>query len=97
MATLRQLAANRKNALASTGPKSHEGKAASCQNALKHGLAGDGEVIAERDADPVARRLDEWRPGFNPATAEEEWLFEQMVGNSVRLDRCQDEEQALRM
>ena len=39
MTTARQLAANRSNARASTGPKTAAGKARSARNALRHGLA----------------------------------------------------------
>jgi hypothetical protein len=38
MATEKQIAANRANALKSTGPKTPEGKAKSSRNALRHGL-----------------------------------------------------------
>jgi hypothetical protein len=38
MATPAQIAANRRNALKSTGPRTPAGKAASSRNALKHGL-----------------------------------------------------------
>ena len=41
-----RLAANRSNALKSTGPKSAEGKAVSRGNAFKHGLAGAGDLVA---------------------------------------------------
>ena len=39
MATTRQIAANRRNAIKSTGPKSRAGKQRVRNNALKHGLA----------------------------------------------------------
>jgi hypothetical protein len=39
MTTPRQLTANRRNARASTGPKSDAGKARSARNAFRHGLA----------------------------------------------------------
>ena len=39
MATERQIAANRANALRSTGPKTAAGKKRSSQNALRHGLS----------------------------------------------------------
>ena len=39
MATEKQIAANRANALCSTGPKTAAGKKRSSQNALRHGLS----------------------------------------------------------
>ena len=39
MPSERQIAANRKNAKKSTGPRSKAGREASCRNARRHGLA----------------------------------------------------------
>jgi len=97
MATLRQTAANRRNALLSTGPTSDEGKARSRVNALKHGLAGAGVVLPDEEAQAVALRAQEWRDRFQPANEEDEWLFEQVVVNSVRLDACRERESGLRI
>lgn len=50
MATPAQIAANRRNALRSTGPKSSAGRAGSSRNAAKHGLSAEvsvQEVAAE--------------------------------------------------
>ena len=41
MATQAQIAANRRNASKSTGPKTDRGRAKSSQNARRHGLRGD--------------------------------------------------------
>ena len=61
MATEKQIAANRRNALKSTGPRTQEGKARSRGNALRHGLSvagrefdrcigSDGEVSQDTSA-----------------------------------------------
>ncbi len=92
MATLRQIAANQKNAQHSTGPVTDAGKEASRRNALKHGLAGDGVVLSDADQDAVKIRMVEWRPNYQPQTAEQEWFFEQLVTLSIRLDRCHEQE-----
>lgn len=50
----------------------------------------------ETPSDLLANRLDSWRPGYNPANPEEDWLFQQVVVSSLRVDRCQLQEQSLR-
>src|SRR5207237_4857612 len=72
------------------------GKSNSRANALKHGLAGDGVVLPDEEAAAVLRRLDDWRFVYRPASVEEEWLYRQLVVSSVRVDRCQRQEAALR-
>ena len=47
MATIKQINANRKNALLSKGPKSDLGKLTSSKNSLKHGLTAKQLVIGE--------------------------------------------------
>ena len=60
MATRKQLAANRRNAQLSTGPKTPAGKAAVRLNALKHGLTAENAVIIGE----VAADLEELRTAF---------------------------------
>ena len=50
MATARQVAANRRNALRSTGPRTAAGKLASSQNALRHGLTARRAFVPDEDA-----------------------------------------------
>ena len=47
MATEKQIAANRRNAAKSTGPRSPEGKARSSMNALKSGVDAEAEIIPD--------------------------------------------------
>ena len=51
MATAKQVAANRRNAQRSTGPRTAAGKSASSRNALRHGLSLPQEMNAATEAD----------------------------------------------
>jgi hypothetical protein len=62
MASERQIAANRRNARNSTGPKTEAGKKRASRNALRHGLASQGSPAhftegVERQARQVAREI----------------------------------------
>jgi hypothetical protein len=58
MATKKQIAANRRNAKKSTGPRTPEGKAKSAQNATKHGLLSRQALLAdENEAEFVELRM----------------------------------------
>ena len=60
MPTPAQLAANRRNAQRSTGPKTPAGKARSARNALRHGLPSP-EVVVAPDDGPEPRRAGSTR------------------------------------
>jgi hypothetical protein len=51
MTSYRQIEANRRNALRSTGPKSEQGKQASRCNAIRHGLTAETVIGALEDAE----------------------------------------------
>jgi hypothetical protein len=57
--SLRQIEANRRNALRSTGPTTEDGKRRSRQNAVRHGLSA--ETIVE-----IVEDIDDYR-GFEAA------------------------------
>jgi len=59
MATERQIAANRRNALKSTGPRSAGGKKRASRNAHRHGLAAPVAFDAQvaREVDRLARQI----------------------------------------
>jgi hypothetical protein len=93
MATDRQIAANLANSARSTGPKSVEGKARSCLAAVTHGLTAvtTGAIMAsEPDRALLEARKALWADDFHPSDESQEWLFERVVVESIRVDRCSD-------
>lgn len=57
MASERQIAANRRNARRSTGPKTRTGKRRSSRNALRHGLSRHFAAGSSAELDALARLL----------------------------------------
>jgi len=96
MASTAQILANQANAAKSTGPKTAEGKDASRRNALKHGLAAEKLVLPAEEGEVIAARIVAWTPALQPKDAYDHWLVEEVVVNSVRIDRCHVQENALR-
>ena len=89
MSTEKQIAANRRNAQKSTGPKTAEGKAAVAKNATKHGLfARQNVVISEAQADFDALR-DEMLADLDPVGTMESVLVERIVSLTWRLKRAE--------
>jgi hypothetical protein len=86
------VAANRRNARRSTGPRTAEGKARASRNALKHGLcAGYGPLPSECEA-TFNMFLDELREELRPRTALQRLLFPQIANllwNVQRLPQAQ--------
>ena len=96
MTSQARIDANRKNALLSTGPKTEAGKEASRRNATKHGLSGLGIVLPEAEEAAVADRLKVWSAEYGDLLPHQVWALEELVRESVRIDRCNREELALR-
>lgn len=82
-----QLAANRLNALASTGPRTDAGRAASAQNATRHGLAAKAIVIPGEDPEEFARFHADFCARLQPADAVEALLVDRVVACAWRLQR----------
>ena len=89
MATKRQIAANRRNARRSTGPRSVAGKAASSANALRHGLAAARAVVLpDEDGEAYERLRQGVIADLDPAGALQEALAQRIVVLLWRLDRA---------
>ncbi len=89
MATEQQIEANRQNALKSTGPRTPEGREASSQNALKHGLCAKKNVIKTENQDEFDIFRDNMLADLSPVGAMEEMLAERIVSLSWRLKRAE--------
>src|SRR5262245_35557025 len=66
-----RLAANRANAMKSTGPRTDEGKAASRLNAMKHGLCALVVPVPGEDQARQDRIRDAWADALRPADVAE--------------------------
>ena len=87
MASDKQIRANRRNALKSTGPKTPQGKDAVRLNANKHGLRSQ-EVLLPREDEEALRGLDEnLRAELQPVEELENLLVDGIVAAYWRLRR----------
>jgi hypothetical protein len=88
MATPAQILANRRNAQASTGPRTAQGKSISSGNALKHGLSARFRVLQSENQDDFDNLIDQLRRTFQPANVYETILVEEMAHSHWRLARA---------
>src|SRR3954452_11760849 len=77
-----KLAANRANALKSTGPRTEEGKAASSQNALKHGIYSHSFFLGTESEDQFNELRDAYFEQFKATSP----LEQQLIYNIVMLE-----------
>ena len=88
MATEAQILANRRNALKSTGPRTHEGRAAISQNAVKHGLMAHQDVICSENRAEFDLHHAQILEELAPETPMESVLAGRIVSLSWRLKRA---------
>jgi hypothetical protein len=79
MATEKQIAANRRNAQKSTGPRSAEGKATSSRNAFKTGLYCPGIVIGHESIGKLEELEAQFTAEYLPATPTERALVDSLI------------------
>jgi hypothetical protein len=87
MATDKQIAANRLNALKSTGPRSAEGKARAARNAVRHGLLARDLLLESEDADTFERFSAGVSGQLDPVGELERELASQIISAAWRLRR----------
>ncbi len=87
MSSVIQIAANRRNAQKSTGPRTESGKAASRRNAMKSGIYAETLSIRCEYPDELERLTAEYHREFQPATPRERDLVDSMVRNEWFLRR----------
>jgi hypothetical protein len=90
-----QLAANRSNALLSTGPSTEQGKRVSTLNAVKTGLTGQTVLLPSDDAPFYDRHLQRFIADHKPGTDRESELVQNMADAQWRLNRIPGLEMAL--
>src|SRR5262245_64783995 len=87
MSTRKQIDANRRNALKSTGPRTAEGKSASSMNALKTGIDARSQVIRGEDPDALRQLTDGYYDRYRPATPEQRALVDTLISSEWLLRR----------
>jgi hypothetical protein len=95
MTSLKQITANRTNALKSTGPRSEQGKLRSRQNAMRHGLAAETVVAVLENAADYEKFAASIAADYQPRSATESELVARLASLLWRLRRSTSVETGL--
>src|SRR5215210_3365007 len=87
MSSARKAAANRQNALKSTGPKTPDGKAAVRLNALRHGLLSEEILLPGEDEEALRELTEGLRAELQPVGELEGLLVDRITSLLWRLRR----------
>ncbi len=79
MSSLRQIEANRRNALKSTGPTSVAGKAASSMNGLKTGIHAKSLILPSEKLADLEQLIEEYYDHHQPASPEARLLLDDLI------------------
>ena len=103
MSTIRQIAANRRNALKSTGPTSVAGKAASSMNALKTGIDAKALVLPCEKLADLQQLIEDYYQQHRPASPDArgfvddlircEWTLRRLDNAETQMWRYQSEDE----
>lgn len=89
MSSQKQISANRANSKLSTGPKTEEGKNASSQNALQHGIRSNNLLIAGESEEELDSLVQGVLSSLESDDYVDKLLIRQLVLDWVRLERIQ--------
>lgn len=95
MASVKQIAANRRNAQKSTGPKSDAGKNRSSRNAIVHGLSAMDTVLPQEDRQAFEAMREQLFVEYNPIGVVQSEIVEQLAAGLWRLRRIAHLEKAM--
>src|SRR6266852_1912351 len=84
-----QIAANRRNALKSTGPKPPEGKAAVSMNSLRNGLRARTVVLPGENREEFNQLCDDLEREWEPQSRTAQFYLEQMAVSQWKLTRME--------
>ena len=88
MTSTRQLEANRRNAIRSTGPKTEDGKNSSRRNAIRHGLSAETVIEIAEDVEDYRGFEAAIISDYDPVTAVERELVLRLASLLWRLRRA---------
>jgi hypothetical protein len=95
MSTEAQIAANRRNAESSTGPRTAEGKARVSRNSTTFGLYSAGDVVRPEEESLYQAFCEDFQQQLAPQGAMETTLAAEIVHAAWRLRRCAAAESTL--
>src|SRR4051812_12604838 len=87
MASTKQIEANRKNALNSTGPITPAGKAVVSTNAIKHGILSSKTLVPGEEPFEFLLFAGRMLENLKPEGELEKWLADKLISNGWRLRR----------
>ena len=92
---LDRAAINRANSEHSTGPRTDAGKLRSSQNALRHGLTAQSVVVTPEEEAQYQQLCQKFFEEYQPATATEAAMVQQLADTTWRLNRIPQLEDAV--
>src|SRR2546422_7392313 len=95
MATIKQIEANRRNALKSTGPRTPEAKAAVRMNSLRHGLRARTVVLPAENPEEFHQLCNDLEAEWQPQSRTEQFYVEQMAVSQWKLTRVEVAEKSI--